>query len=325
MKHFLIIQTAFIGDVILATPIIEKLRRYYPDAKIDFLLRKGNEGLLKNHPHINQVLIWKKGKGKYKNLIKLLSLIRKKQYSTVINCQRFSASGFLTAFSSASERIGFKKNPLSLFFTEKVDHKINGTHETSRNLALIKDLTEKKYFPPKLYPNEDDYAFVKQYQKDKYICVSPTSVWKTKELPMVKWLELILSTSSDVSVFLLGGPNDRNSCKELIELSERENVVNLAGELSFLQSVALMEKAEMNYANDSAPMHMASSVEAPINAVYCSTIPAFGFGPLSFNSKVIQTKESLNCRPCGLHGKRKCPLSHFNCAHTIDVKQFDIV
>ena len=113
---FLIIQTAFIGDVVLATPLIEKLKQFYPDSEIDFLLRKGNEGLLTGHPLLRQVLIFDKKKGKYKNLFSLINTIRKEKYDHVINLQRFFASGMLTAFSGAKHTIGFDKSPLSFFF-----------------------------------------------------------------------------------------------------------------------------------------------------------------------------------------------------------------
>ena len=75
----------------------------------------------------------------------------------------------------------------------------------------------------------------------------------------------------------------------------------------------------MNYVNDSAPLHIASAMNAPVTAYFCSTLPSFGFGPLSDNANVIQTKQTLECRPCGLHGKRKCPQQHFNCGHQIEV------
>ncbi|MEO7530917.1 MAG: glycosyltransferase family 9 protein, partial [Sediminibacterium sp.] len=79
--------------------------------------------------------------------------------------------------------------------------------------------------------------------------------------------------------------------------------------------------ALMNYVNDSAPMHFASSVNAPVAAVYCSTIPAFGFGPLSDTSHIIEVSQPLSCRPCGLHGKKACPLQHFHCARWITNEQ----
>ncbi|MBV9987261.1 MAG: glycosyltransferase family 9 protein, partial [Chitinophagaceae bacterium] len=83
----------------------------------------------------------------------------------------------------------------------------------------------------------------------------------------------------------------------------------------------LQQDALMNYVNDSAPMHFASAVNAPVTAVYCSTIPAFGFGPLSANSHIVEILQPLACRPCGLHGRKACPLAHFNCARKIETAQ----
>jgi len=73
----------------------------------------------------------------------------------------------------------------------------------------------------------------------------------------------------------------------------------------------------MNFCNDSAPMHLASSVNAPVTVIYCSTLPEFGFGPLSDRSFIIETREELRCRPCGLHGHKACPLGHHNCMRDI--------
>jgi heptosyltransferase-2 len=113
MTSFLVIQTAFLGDVILATPIVEKLHAHFPDAQIDFLLRRGNEGLLTDHPFIRSLLIWDKRKGKYGNLMKIARTVRANRYDYVINCHRFASSGLITALSKATDRIGFDKNPFS--------------------------------------------------------------------------------------------------------------------------------------------------------------------------------------------------------------------
>lgn len=324
MDRILIIQTAFIRDVILATPIIEKLHQHYPDAKIDFLVRRGNGGLLKGHPYLNNVFIWKKKQNKYGSLIRLIYLIRSKKYDTVINVQRYFASGLLTALSGAKLKIGFRKNPMSFMFDKKVSHKLNGQHETSRNLSLIKDITDKKYVRPKLYPRKEDYEAIKKYQKMPYLCIAPTSVWASKQFPTLKWAELIFAQDDNWVIYLLGGPTDYEACQELLEMCERNKLFNLAGKLHFLASAALMNGAAMNYVNDSAPLHMASAMNSPVNAVFCSTVPSFGFGPLSLNSKVVEIKEQLHCRPCGVVGKKECPLGHFNCAHEIKIKQFDL-
>lgn len=125
MQKFLVIQTAFIGDVVLATGIIEKLHAFFPDAQIDFLVRKGNEGLLAGHPFLHEVLIWDKKNGKLRNLRKMGRRIRKNRYDKVINVQRFAATGLLTVFSGARETIGFDKNPLSRWFTKRIPHVVS--------------------------------------------------------------------------------------------------------------------------------------------------------------------------------------------------------
>ena len=150
---------------------------------------------------------------------------------------------------------------------ELYGHRLIGQHETSRNLSLIKDLTDSDYVRPRLYPSEADYEAVKKYQQSPYLVVAPTSVWQTKEFPAIKWVELILAQDDEWNIYLIGGPGDFTTCDEIIEMCGKDNITNLAGKLSFLESAALIEKAKMNYVNDSAPMHMASSMNAPTTLV----------------------------------------------------------
>ena len=140
--RFLIIQTAFIGDVILATAMLEQLHEAYPHAALDILVRKGNEGLLANHPFLNEVLIWHK-KGtvvnfKYKDLWRLLKMIRPRQYDAVLNLQRFGTMGLLTMLSEAKITIGFDKSPFARFFTHRLEHRFEpGMHEVDRNASFL--------------------------------------------------------------------------------------------------------------------------------------------------------------------------------------------
>ena len=318
-RSFLIIQTAFIGDVILATALIEKLNKFYSGANIDFLLRKGNEGLLVNHPHLRKVLIWDKKKGKIRNLFKLVLLVRARKYDSVINIHRFASSGLITAFSGANNKIGFDKNPWSFAFTKKIKHDLGSNlHEVERNQKLIEPLTDELSVRPRLYPTQINFDFVSKYKKGRYLCIAPSSVWFTKEFPASQWVEFINTIKNQFeNIYLIGAPSDKEVCNSISIETSNEKVINLAGELSFLESAALMKDAEMNYVNDSAPMHLASAINAPVTAVFCSTVPAFGFGPLSDRSFIVQTPEQLSCRPCGLHGYKSCPEGHFKCATSI--------
>ncbi len=326
-KKVLVIQTAFIGDVILATVIIENIAKEFPGTKIDFVLRKGNESLLNNNPFVNKIISWDKSSRKYKYWFGVVKEIRKEEYDIVVNVQRFFSTGLLTILSKAKLKVGFNKNPLSFFFSKKVSHLLGNKerpiHEVDRNLLLINRIVHNPEKTIKLYPSQQDWDEVKQYKTEAYICIAPASVWFTKQFPKEKWIELIEQIASSLSIYLLGGPDDIQLCNDIIRQFPQKKVMSLAGKLSLLQSAALMKNAQMNYVNDSSPLHIASAMNAPTTAIFCSTVPDFGFGPLADQSKIIQTKQKLNCRPCGLHGFRKCPKNHFLCALSIDVK--DIV
>jgi ADP-heptose:LPS heptosyltransferase len=318
---FLVIQTAFIGDVILATAVIEKLHLQYPEAQIDFVLRKGNEGLLANHPFIKNIFVWDKKQNKIKNLFSIIKQVRVNRYNHVINLHRFASSGFMTGLSGAKHKIGFDKNPLSFLFTKKIKHEIgNGKHEVERNQQLIESITNKEFTRPKLYPSQHNFESVNQYKNNGYVCLAPTSVWFTKQFQKEKWVELSNQIQTSTTIYLLGAPSDSEACDWIKNNSTNKNIINLAGKLNFLESAALMQDAKMNYVNDSAPMHIASAMNANTTAIFCSTIPAFGFGPLADNSKIIETKIKLDCRPCGLHGHKACPQGHFKCSSTIEIK-----
>lgn len=324
MQKILFIQTSYLGDVILATSVIEELEEVFPEAKIDYLVRKGNEQILENNPHLNEILIWNKKESKYRNLLHLLKYIRNKRYDLVINAHRFFASGVLTAFSKANKTIGYKKNPLSFLFSKKVPHFINifpEVHETERLFYLISDYTLKQYRLPKLYPNETDKNFTEVYKSVPYICIAPNSVWFTKQLPIEKWIDFLNQVNPELQVYCLGGKDDFEKNEKLIQSSSNKNIQNLSGKLSILQSASLMEHATMNFVNDSAPLHIASSVNAKVAGIFCSTTTGFGFGPLSDESHIIEIQEKLPCRPCGIHGKKECPKNHFKCGYDIDVQQ----
>lgn len=321
----LVIQTAFIGDVILAAALLEQLHQSHPEFKIDVLVRKGNEGLFKEHPFIHQLLVWDKKKNKFQNLLRMIRQIRHNKYDLVINLQRFASSGLLTVFSGAKETRGFSKNPLSFFFTRRFPHQIawkqedSYLHEVERNQSIISDFITVITKTPRLYPSKQDFEKVKPLQQSPYVCIAPASVWFTKQWPVEKWIELIQKIPERYNIFLLGAPGDKELCAGIEKAADRK-VTSLCGALSFLESAALIKGAAMNYVNDSAPLHLASAMNAPVTAIFCSTTARFGFGPLSDQSFVVETSDPLSCKPCGLHGKKKCPEGHFKCALTINTE-----
>lgn len=320
------IQTAFLGDVILATPVLEALSRLYPDARVDVLVRKGHDTLLHNHPCAQQVLTQDKQQPKLRELRRLVGLIRQQQYDAVINIQRFAATGLLTVLSGAKWTAGFRKNPFSRLFSHRAPHQLGtepgSPHEVDRNLSLLPGWKDQPRLRPALYPSEADHQAVGVYQKQPYVVMAPASVWYTKQYPQEGWLDLLATDAlQPYAVYLIGGPGDQALCARLSAQAEHSAVSNLAGQLSLLQTTALIAGATMTYCNDSAPLHMASATNAPVTAIFCSTIPAFGFGPLSDQRYVVEAPTALSCRPCTSHGRAACPLGHYRCAHDITTQQ----
>lgn len=296
----------------MATSLIEKLHAFYPDAEIDFLLKKGNERILAGHPFLKKVLLFDK-KNKLKSLFSLISVVRKNKYDLVVNVHRHFSSGLITVLSGAKEKIGFRQNPLSFLFTKRIGHHWD-KHETQRNQELIAHISDEKASLPKLYPSSEDWKYITDNFSTPYITISPATLWATKALPLERWAALIDSIPADKKVFLLGSASDAAICNQLKEMCRHNSPEVLAGKLSFLKDAALMAGAEMNYVLDSGPLHICSAMNAPLTAVYCSTSPKYGFGPLSDISIILETKEKLSCRPCGAHGHKKCPEGHFKCA-----------
>lgn len=330
MKRVLIIQTAFIGDVILATSMIESIHKYRPDWKIDLLVRKGNEPLLSNNPYVNDVLVWDKKK-KLSSLIQNIKRIRSNKYFAVFNIQRFLNSGLATGLSKAKYKIGFKQNPASFLFTHKINHQIphqtnqGHFHEVQRNAQLLvpalEELDPSQVVRPKLYFNEKIDSKIIELTKESapYIVLAPTSVWFTKQWSFEKWTELAKTLSKDFNLFFIGAPSDKENIDKII--NGISNCHNVAGKLSLPESARLMRDADRVFVNDSAPLHLASSVNAKTTAIFCSTIPEFGYTPLAEDSVVITRTPRLECQPCGLHGKKECPLGHFKCSLDIPVSK----
>lgn len=313
MKQILFIQTAFLGDVILATSAISEANRLFPDAQIDVVVKKGNESLLENNPKIHHVFTFDKKNGKIKELFRLKKEFKKKKYDIVFNFHRFGSSGLLTILSGAQKKYGFKKNPFSFAFTKKFDHFIgDNTHEVSRNLQLLKEFGAHLLSKPELFPSKQSFDKTKKYKSTSYYCLCPASVWFTKQLPEKKWNELIQKLDNHSTIYLLGAPSDFELCERIKNEGTNKNIINLAGQLNLLDSAALMKDAKRNFVNDSGPLHIASAMNAPVTAFFCSTIPEFGFGPLSDDSQVLEV-QNLDCRPCGLHGHKECPKGNFKC------------
>jgi heptosyltransferase-2 len=328
----LIIQTAFIGDTILASHFARAVKDQYPNSKIHFFLRQGNESVIQGLSSIEKVWVWNKQGGKTKNLIKLILEMRKIRFGKVFNLHRHFNSGVVSALMKSNFKVGFKQNPLSFFYTHKVNHLIphkskSGVwHEVQRNLQLLQQsapaleiVDNSKIYKPELPLQDKHFAKVAPHSEGIYFVVAPASVWFTKAWSEHKYRELTVELAKQGKVLFIGASSDKELCDRI--RADISNTENLCGQLNLLDSAALMKKAKRVFVNDSAPLHLASCVNAKTTAIFCSTVQEFGYTPLADDSVVVDMGSTLSCRPCGLHGYKACPLTHFKCSEDIEIKR----
>ena len=320
----LIIQTAFLGDAVLITSLLEKIRLESPSSTIHLLVRKGLEGIFKAYPYGHLVQVWTYDKGnKLNSWWALRKELAKIKFDQVFVAQRFFGMGLLSISIGAKKVVGFDKNPLSLFFDEKVTHEFgHGKHETERNTELLASWLGPQVHKPFLNASHLN-SFPVDLQPKKYLCISPGSVWETKRFPVHKWIEFIRLLPADQEIVLMGSAAEKHLSDEIEEafMGSGRYISNACGRFNLQEAIAVYQQSLMSFVNDSGPLHICSAVNTPTGAIFCSTIPAFGFGPLAEHNKIIEVTQKLACRPCGDHGKKSCPEIHFNCGNSIDVKE----
>lgn len=322
MKKILVIQTASLGDVILATSLLETIHRADPWASIDILVREGFQDLFDLHPFINKVITWDKKNGKYKNLLRLIRAARKEKYSAVFNIQRFASMAFFTVLSGARQTAGFRSNFLSCFYSYKTKHTLDGRHETERNADLLRPFYGDTINParPALYADPDfksqDFSI-----EGEYVVLTPGSLWSTKQMSREKWVELCHQIPAKYKVIFTGSKSEEQLCQSIIEKADRGNILNLAGRLDLRSLTGIAAGASFIYANDSAMTHFATALNKPVATFFCSTVPSFGFAPLSDGCFIFEPEEDLHCRPCGIHGHRECPEKHFHCGKKFTISR----
>ena len=324
IEKILIIQTAFIGDVILTTPLIEALSIKYHQSSIDFVTIPKSEDLLKNNPHIKNLIIFDKkdrDSGIY-GLLKFSNRIAGKKYDICITPHRSFRSAFLTFRTGAKIRIGFDRTAWTKAFTHLVTYR-GDFHEIERNLSLLTAIGIKSHLSaPVIYSSETDemtvdlllknFGFTK---KKSFFAIAPGSIWPTKRWPEEYYTSICrLMEKKGRQILLIGGEEDQDLCQR-IALNFRQSR-SIAGQLTLQQTYSLLRRCEGLLTNDSAPLHLGMAAKIPVFAIFGPTSPAFGFAPFGPQSYVIEN-ETLACRPCAIHGGNKCPLKTFECMESL--------
>ncbi|WP_319369837.1 lipopolysaccharide heptosyltransferase II [uncultured Ilyobacter sp.] len=312
----LIIHTAFIGDIVLSTPLIKKLKERYPDSSITYVTTPLGATILRNNPNLAEIIEYDK-RGEHKGLKGLLLLgkrLKYKNFDMIITPHRYLRSSVLTWLTGAPDRVGYDNATGKLFFNKKVHYDKN-KHEVEKLLSFVED-NHYKYYGIELFPGKSEKTRIDEIwsenhlENKKIVALAPGSKWFTKQWPLEYFNNVIeeLSKREDTAIVLIGGREEL-----LLNIKETDKTVNLIGKTSLLEVAEVTRRCHLILTNDSSPIHIASAWEnTHIIAIFGATVKELGFYPWSKNSQIIENS-GLTCRPCGLHGGKKCPKGHFKC------------
>lgn len=324
--NILIVQTAFLGDVILTIPLARATRTAMPDATVDVVTIPGASEILGGQPAIRETLVYDKrgvdsGIG---GLLRMAGRLRLRAYDIAFVPHRSLRSALLVRLAGIPRRVGFDRSQGRWFLTDRITYDPD-RHEILRNLSLLKGtgVTADPCDPPDIVPpdavqRQVDVMLAGQFGGllPPLVAIAPGTVWKTKQWLPERFAEVAGELGRDgYGVVLVGGPEDRQLC-EAIAGGGGENIRSFAGKLSLLGSAELIRRCRLLITNDSAPLHIADAVGTPVLAVFGATIPEFGFGPFRTPGNVVQI-HGLSCRPCGIHGGVRCPIGTFECMRGI--------
>ncbi len=322
IQKIVVLQTAYIGDVIVSTGLLRELKSIYPEAQIDIITTPLSAELFKYNPHINYIYKFDKNNWKYINFFKLIRKLRSESYDLSISIQSSLTSALMLSLAGIDTRIGFDKQVLT---TDSIVLRENSDRHRSENIVnLLSHLDNDQKFDHRselFFSNRETGRAGRiidslQENGEKLIGIAPGSVRETKKWPAEYYEELTTKLGQTEScVFFIGGPDEAELCDRIIEASRHPKTINMAGKLSLLESSALIKKMDLMISNDSAPLHMANAVKTDVFAFFGPTVRKYGFFPYREGDKIFEVE--LNCRPCSLHGGAKCPEGHHNCMKMI--------
>jgi len=311
VMKILLVQTSFLGDTILSTPVISGIKKVYPEAELWMMTTPISAELVIRDPLLTGVLTDDK---KDKNLgfagiLRMKRRIQSIAFDRVYSLHRSPRTSLLLWLCRIPVRIGFSDAKLS-FLYHKTRIRNRKDHDVIRNLSLlsgdvsIESLEPKlRLFPPEKRGLNENISKILP-DTGSYVVLVPGSAWKTKMWQWEGYHEVAkYMLRRGISVVLLGAKSDE---PVNAKVAQGINIINLAGKTGIKEAMYIIKNSRLVVCNDSMTLHLASAFKIPNVAIFCATSPKFGFSPWQNNAITVEKKD-LSCKPCQRHGGEKCP------------------
>lgn len=326
----LVVKRDALGDGISVTPFLEVLRRNFPEACIAYLVGSWSQAVLKNNPHIDELIVadsktWQHPVKKFLARAKLIKQLRPKEFDTVFILQGPAPFSFWENFAvrlGAANRLGFRKHGAASSLTGSVelpayaDHlfKVLKVNRAEHYLGLLRliGVTDTTNSGNRLYPISDDRRWVDDFWKRNVLtklkvsaiapggAVNPGMKQLGKRWPAMRYAETInrLTDKPSVRIVFVGGPSDQPVIEEItnqLPPAKRKHVLSTAGLTNIHQTAELIAKSSLFIGNDSGTIHIASTTKTPIIGLYGPTSPVVD-GP--YKAKGVNLFHKTTWSPC---------------------------
>jgi len=318
-----IVQTAFLGDVLLTLPLCAAIRQVMPDARIVFVTTPMAAQFVAGLAYADDVVAFdKRGEHKGGKGLRRLAAEHCSGVDVVLVPHTSFRTMRLVRAMKAKRIVTFGTTWTRWLPGAQVLTYPHGLHDADRLLQLLRGLNEQFVVgkeavgPLRLFTQADTMPL-----PDKpYVVLAPGTVWPTKQWPLEYVNELAQQLAGEGRRVVVVGDASVRGC-----VTAHTNVTDLAGTTSLRQAAAVIAGASVVVANDSAPLHVASLQHVAVVGVFGPTVREFGFGPYGTHARIVEQTD-LACRPCSNHGSSRCPIGTHECMRSIAPKQLrDVV
>lgn len=350
-----VIQTAFLGDLLLTIPLLKKIKKTWPNQKLFLVCRQGFGDFFLRLQLVDQCFEIKKGDSKSYSTIS--AELGKYQIDHLISPHESLRTAFFVRGLKARHKWGFKNWWSFLFYDQCISKNLSWP-DALRQLSLMEivdpDLhnlsTEYctqsqplKVSSQGLLPAAPEWAsmncrlsvqqiaevmwpalkdrfdFLAQMERQPFVLIFPGSVWATKRWTTEGFIKLAQGLQQQgFQILLMGGPGEEGLSQLVAQ--KLSGAYDLTGKTKVIESAAIMLKAQLVVANDSASAHLAAVTETPVVGIFGPTVLDFGYRPWGQKVAIVENK-ALSCRPCGKHGHKECPLGTHECMKSIEAEQ----
>lgn len=305
-RSVLLVRPSALGDVCRTVPVLSAMKRLWPKAHLGWLVQSDFVDAIRAHPDLDEIIRFPRNqlRGAWKSpargreLLRFLSFLRGSDWDMVIDCQGLARSAFFSRLTGARVRTGFSgaDECAWVHYTNRVS--VDARHAVDRMMGLLESPVEAQDPDMRLYTPELDARWwsLDSHSSNPYVVFAPKSRWGSKEWPERRWIELAERLSGNIpgAIILTGSASERAAVDEMARHMTSKGVdsISLAGRTTIGQTMAVVEKASLVVANDSAPMHMAVGYDRPLVGLFGPTDPA-EVGPYGRGDAVIRPENAV--------------------------------